>query len=441
MGETHVHERGSPHRFGVAFFCFLLGLLNYLDRVVIGYSVEPIKAEFGLDDATFGLLMSAFAVGTLLINGVAGWLLDKLRVRSVWSVSIFWWSLAMASLGIIDIFWIFLAMRFVLGLGEGVNFPAMNRALTDWMPPQELGRALTVGLLGVPLALLVGGPILSHMIVGIGWRWSFVSLGLLGLVLGVVFVLLYRDTAVTEEPVASSASKTSETPESREPRSNRATHRLHRIQRAKVRQLLKDPTLLATAWSFFAFGYVLFFGVSWLPGYLQQTWHVKLTTIGWFAAAPWGVSIVLMIAVGWLSDVVHAKTGDLRKSRIHVIWICQLIAVFCFLPLVFTESLTFAVIFLSLAVGFSMAPNAPYYSVCAELYPERAGLATGVIVTFFSASGIVSPLLTGWLADVFGNFGGAFAALCVVVVTSVFGLVVFARPRAANGAVPRGDAA
>jgi len=74
-----------------------------------------------------------------------------------------------------------------------------------------------------------------------------------------------------------------------------------------------------------------------------------------------------------------------------------------------------------------MAPNSPYYSICAELFPPRTGTATGVIVTFFSAAGIVCPWITGWIADVAGGFGPAFATLCVVVGTGVLGMLIFAR--------------
>ncbi len=87
-----------------------------------------------------------------------------------------------------------------------------------------------------------------------------------------------------------------------------------------------------------------------------------------------------------------------------------------------------AMICLSFAIGFSMMPNSPYYSVCTDLCKERAGLATGIMVTFFSASGIVSPLLTGWLTDLVGGFAAAFGALIVIVTSAIVGMIVFAKP-------------
>ena len=42
----------------VVGLAFALGLVNYLDRVVISYAVGPIQKDFGIDNASFGLAMS-----------------------------------------------------------------------------------------------------------------------------------------------------------------------------------------------------------------------------------------------------------------------------------------------------------------------------------------------------------------------------------------------
>ena len=156
---------------------------------------------------------------------------------------------------------------------------------------------------------------------------------------------------------------------------------------------------------------------------------MDLKSVGWSTTLPWGIALVLMPLAGWVSDLLMRRTGSVRRARVHVIWICQLLAVLFFIPVMFVSEATTAVVFISLAIGFSMAPNSPYYSICADLFPPRTGIATGIIVTFFSVSGIVCPWITGWIADVAGGFGPAFATLCVVVGSGVVGLLVFADGR------------
>jgi len=297
-------------------------------------------------------------------------------------------------------------MRVVLGLGEGVNFPAMNSAVADWMPPRMAGRAVGIMVVGVPAALLIGGPLLSHLISAFSWRWAFIILAVGSGLLAIALPLMYR------RPAGACASE-------------RPRHDWWR--------LLKNQTLLATSWSFFAFGYVLWFGITWIPGYFEQTYGMELTKIGWFSTLPWGLAVILIPLVGWYSDRRMVTTGSIRSARVHPIWFFQLIGALCFIPLIFTHNQNLAILMLSLGIGFSMAANAPYYSICTDLFPGDAATATGIMVTCFSISGLTTPLLTGWLTDSFGGFDAAFAALAAFVVTGALGMLLFAKPHQAGG--------
>ena len=95
----------------VVSLALILGLVNYLDRVVISYAIGGIQADFGVDNASFGLAMSLFAAGTLAVNGVSGLLLDRFGARVVWSVGLFIWTVAMFLLGLVEYWWLFLMFR------------------------------------------------------------------------------------------------------------------------------------------------------------------------------------------------------------------------------------------------------------------------------------------------------------------------------------------
>jgi MFS family permease len=155
---------------------------------------------------------------------------------------------------------------------------------------------------------------------------------------------------------------------------------------------------------------------------------MELTSIGWFSTLPWGLACLLIPLVGWYSDRRMSRTGSIRAARVHPIWIFQLLGAVCFVPLIFTHDQTIAILMLSLGIGFSMAANAPYYSICTDLFPDDAGAATGIMVTCFSISGLVTPVLTGWLTDTFGGFDAAFVALAAFVTTGAIGMIIFAKP-------------
>ncbi|MDG2477220.1 MAG: MFS transporter [Phycisphaerales bacterium] len=386
----------------ITLLALALCLVNYLDRVVISFAIEPIKHDFGLTNTSFGLAISLFALGALAVNGLSGLLLDRFGVRLIWTIGLVIWSLAMIGLGLTEVWVFFLVMRVVLGIGEGVNFPAMNRSVADWMPPRLAGRTVGVMLLGVPAALLLGGPILANLIEDIDWRNAFLVLAIGSGLIGVAIPIVYRRPAQTEiDPNPHCVSWWT---------------------------LIRNPTLLATSWSFFAFGYVLWFGITWIPGYFEQVWHMDLASIGWFSTLPWGLACLFIPLIGWYSDSRMERTGRIRASRVHPIWVFQLLGALCFVPLVFMHSQMMAITMLSLGIGFSMAANAPYYSICTDLFKQNAAAATGIMVTFFSISGLITPVLTGWLTDEFGGFNAAFASLAVFVASGAIGMLLFAHP-------------
>ena len=83
-----------------------LGLVNYLDRVVISYAIGPIQRDFGIDNASFGLAMSLFAAGTLAVNGISGVLLDRYGARKIWAIGLLVWSATMFLMGWIEYWWL-----------------------------------------------------------------------------------------------------------------------------------------------------------------------------------------------------------------------------------------------------------------------------------------------------------------------------------------------
>lgn len=380
----------------------LLCFANYLDRVVISFAIEPIRQDFGVDNAGFGLAMTLFAAGAIAVNMISGVLLDRLGVRLVWLVGIATWTLAMFMLGMVEYWWLFLVFRVLLGVGEGVNFPAMNRAVCDWIPSRHASKVTAACLIGVPGSFLLAGPLFGWLIEDNGWRDTFKLLSLCSLLLLIAVLILYRDPARPERGAAP-----------REP----------------WLPLLKDPMLLATSWSFFAFGAILYFGLTWIPGYFQQTYGLDLASIGWFTTLPWGLAIILMQAIAWFSDALHKRHGNTRTSRVYLIIAFQLTAAGCFVPLAFVETSTWAIFWLTVGIGCSMAPNAPYYSILTDQYGERTGAATGVMITFFSASGLLLPVIIGVLTDSSGSFDSTFLLIAAIVASGAMGMFLFARPK------------
>ncbi|MCY0884730.1 MAG: MFS transporter, partial [Firmicutes bacterium] len=359
------------YRWTVVGLMFVITVINYIDRSAIAYAIGPLQRLLHLDPAQVGLVLGAFGAGYTVTTFFGGIWVDRQGPRRVWSLSALVWSLSVAGTALAAGFAWLWGVRALLGLAEGPNFPSMNRVVGDWLAPRERAIALGWGLVGVPFALMIGAPLVSQLVVRVGWRAMFLILGALGLLWLPFWLAGMRD--VPEEHPRVSRTELLHIRAGEPPEVSSRTRRARQLAEAGSpwRQLLTNPTLLANDWAFFVFGYLLFFFLGWLPTYLGTQYHLNLGRVGLFASLPWLFATVLLAATGYLSDLVLKRTGNLRYARSYPIWISLLLSGLSLLPVILVHRLEVAVLGISLAVGFGMAANSAYYAVNVDLAPSR----------------------------------------------------------------------
>lgn len=413
--------RRSRYRWVVASLIFLITLVNFIDRSAISFVIDPLKKEFHFTDTEFGMILSAFGLGYILLTVLGGWLVDVWGARFVWPLAAFTWSLFVGLLGLASGFWGFIALRFLLGVAEGPHFPAMTRSISNWLSPSERARALSLGLVAIPLSSVIGSPITSYLVADFGWRLMFFIISSFGILWAFIWYALFRDRPedsiyVNEAELRYIA------------RSEQGVKKKGLPSKIDWRFIITHPVLIANNVAYFAFGYMLFFATLWLPGYFLSQHGLNLKTVGWYLTIPWLVGAVFLKAGGILSDYLYKKTGRSRWARSHLIWVSQLLAAVCFVILSFTNSLGLSIFFLSLGLGFGLMPQPAFFSINIDVAKERAGSAQGVTSGCLSLAGIIAPALTGWLIDLTGNFQGAFLLLAGMTVVAVITVILFHHP-------------
>lgn len=421
----------TNYRWFIMALAFIVIVINYMDRSAISYAIGPIKAEFHLKDQEFGYISSAFGIGYLVMTLGGGIIVDLWGARKAWTWAAVAWSAVTAALAMVSGFWPLFFMRTMLGITEGPCFPAMTRVVTDWLPMSERARSTAFGLAAVPLASVIGAPVISHLIEHVGWKMMFVILGSLGFVWAIAWHLVFRD--YPENSAKVSPSELEFIREGRESHVGKSDDeiRSHHLGTGKTtwRFMLLNPSLMANNFAFFSFGYLLFFAISWLPGFLQDTYHLKLTHAGELLVMPWLTAAVMLAGAGFISDYLWRKTGSIRIARSHMIWICQLLSALCFIPIVvFPQSLTVAMVFLSLGIGFGLMPNSAFYALNSDLAGDRAGTSLGLMDCFLAAAGILAPSITGTLVTATGNFNSAIILMIGFTLVSVLGIIFFQHP-------------
>ncbi len=382
---------------------FFTLMINYFDRSAIAYAISQIQQEFQLNNLEFGALGAAFGFGYLFMTVVGGMLVDKFKAHKVLSGSAALWSILSILIGIVTGYWLFYALRVLLGVTEGPCFPAVTRVIADWLPMTNRVKIMACTLVAVPLASALGAPLMAYLINHFSWRGTYIILGFAGLIFAVLWALFYRDKTELSTPVQDKTNK------------------------SDWKKVLFTPALLANNFAYFSYGYLLFFALLWLPGYLEQSYGLKLHQIGWFLTIPWLCAAIFLLAGGFISDKLFAKTQSIRIARSHIIWISQLLSALCFIPVILSPHLTTALIFISLGLGFGFMSNSIFYSLNIDLAKEHAATSLGIMDWFFGLAGIIAPWLTGYLSKITHNFNSAIFMMIVFTLCGVVGIIVFQR--------------
>ena len=103
------------------------------------------------------------------------------------------WSLSIGTTALAGSFAVLYAARVLLGVSEGPNFPALTGAVSHWLSPHERATALGNALLAVPLALAIGGPIVTQLLGWLDWRLTFAALFVLSVAWVPLWYFLFRD--------------------------------------------------------------------------------------------------------------------------------------------------------------------------------------------------------------------------------------------------------
>jgi len=429
----HRPSRPTNYRWIIIALAFAITLVNYLDRSAISYAIGPLREEFGINEAQFGIIGGAFGIGYMIMTVGGGVLVDAFGARRIWSAAALFWSLCTMCMGVAANFEGLFLLRTTLGIAEGPHFPSLTRVVADWLPIEERARATAIGLTAVPFASVLGAPLISSLILSFGWKVMFAILGMLGIGWSFIWYFLYRDHPrdsiyVSKEELEHIGLPSNAGPSNAVPGGAHAGKNEGGNSKTTWRFMLFNPSLLANNLAFFAFGYLLFFALTWLPGYFEHAYGLQLKQMRWYLIAPWLTAAILLPMAGFLSDWLYKKTGSMRVARSRLIWICQLISVACFVPLLFTHTLSITLVFISLGLGIGLMPNAAFYALNCDLAHDKAATSLGIMDCFFALAGILAPILTGCVAQYTGDFKGAFALLIGFGLIGVVAVLFFQKP-------------
>jgi MFS family permease len=183
----------TNYRWFIVFLLFAITAVNYIDRAAISYAIPMMQRDLGLSPADTGIILGAFGIGYAITTLIGGFAVDRYGPRLVLTVAAILWSLSIGTTALAGSFAVLYAARVLLGVSEGPNFPALTGAVSHWLSPHERATALGNALLAVPLALAIGGPIVTQLLGWLDWRLTFAALFILSVAWVPLWYFLFRD--------------------------------------------------------------------------------------------------------------------------------------------------------------------------------------------------------------------------------------------------------
>ena len=386
-------------RWVLIVWMFVMSAVAYLDRVNISIAGKAIAGEFHLDDVQLGWVFSAFVLGYALFQAPGGRLADRFGPRWIVTIGVIWWGVFTSLSASIPAFagalWLLIGVRFALGTGEAVVYPASNRLVAKWIPSNERGVANGLIFAGVGVGAGITPPLIRYVLVNYGWRWSFWVSAILGLFAGLVWYLLARDVP-EEHPWVDREERALIEAGLPQPAEEHDTHRT-----LPWTAILRSKELLAITTSYFTYGYAAYIFFSWFFIYLSSVRKLDLKSSSYYSMLPFIAMAVCSPLGGWISDELTKRYGK-RVGR------CGIAAIGIALSAVFialgtqVASAQLASVVLAGGAGALYLSQSSFWSVTADVAGSSAGSVSGIMNMGGQIGGAVTASLTPWIADHFG---------------------------------------
>ncbi|MDR5784786.1 MFS transporter [Caballeronia sp. LZ065] len=390
-GEDTVRQTDTSRTYYRAYWRLLPLLLicylvAYLDRVNVGFAKLQMLDALHFDDAIYGLGSGIFFAGYFFFEVPSNLVMRKVGARKWIARIMLTWGVISAAMIFVKTPTMFYIARFLLGAAEAGFAPAIMYLLTLWFPARYRGRAMSIYVMGAPLAFVVGGPISGYILHALSgnehlaaWQWLFLIEAIPAVALAFI-VLAFLDDDPAHSRWISEEESQNVLAELRAENANKVDH-------SSVRAFLANRKL----WEFCGIYFCLIMGLYalgfWMPSLIKRSGVIDPFAIGLYSAVP---NIFAAIAL-YVSNRSADRTGG---RRVHfalfiVIGAAGLAASMWFSagPLVTTACL-------SVAAAGVYSCIALFWALPTSLF---VGASVAAALAFINSVGNIAGFMSPWL--------------------------------------------
>lgn len=397
------------YKWEVLALLWMAYLLNQADRQVFNTVLPAIRDTLHLTDTSIGLIATIFNLCYAVMVPLGGWAGDKFSRKWVTTIAILFWSVATMFTGLATGVVMLILLRSVATGGGEAFFGPANYSLLGQYHTDTRARAMSIHQTAYYVGVILAGWLAGYIADKLGWQYSFIIFGAVGVVWGIVMAIRLKDKK--EDVQAASDS-----------RPDRESQKLGIFDGFKT--VFTTPTALILTIGFSGLIFVITGFMTWIPAFLQEEFGQSQAAAGFNSMFyTYVAAFIGVLLAGSLSDKFAAKSNKARMMLQAFGLIAG--AVFLF---IMGSSTTLWVLYLSFAGwGFFRAFfDANTYTVLYDVTPARlhASCSSAMITTGF-AVGALAPVVLGAMKESLGSLSATFPVLGVIwVVCGILMVIV-----------------
>ena len=411
-------HRSGRVRWWIVWTLFFSTVINYISRQTFSVLAPVITAQYHLSHTDLARILGAFQVSYAVTWLVGGVILDAVGTRLGLALAVVFWSVINILTGFASSVFAFASFRFLLGIGEGFNWPGASKTVAEWFPSQERSFAVAIFDSGSSVGGALAALTIPLIALALGWRWAFVLSGMLGFVWLALWLRVYhpvdRHPAVTPEEVSliRAGQEVPSISTERGPRRWLSLARQRNVWGVVLGRALTDPI-----WWFYVF---------WLPQYLSDARGFSLKRISLFAWMPFVAADLGNFTGGLISGYCVRRGVSVVRARV---WVCvfSCLPILAGIPAANVHSVYVALGLICFALWGYASWSTMGLTLPSDLFPQD------VVATVTGLSGLVAGLVgaaftfaVGMLVDRF-SYGPAFLIAGLMPLFATLSLLLLIR--------------
>ena len=429
MSNPALKQALSKIRWRILPFVALMFAMAIIDRSNIGFAKHALQADTDLSNAAFALGAGIFFIGYAVFEVPSNLMLHKIGARIWLSRIMVTWGLVSAAMMFAHDETSFYILRFLLGVAEAGLSPGVVLYLTYWFPQNQRGSAYGIYYFGVPVSLMVGGPVSGWLLesaqLGLtGWQWMFVTEGLAASIIG-VFAFFYLTDKPRDAKWLSSEEKAA------------IEHELEKEQLQKAnkgpsswRAAMFNPVVLYFTLIYFTIQVSVYGVLFYLPTRIAELLGTGIgLKVGALTSIPWIATVIMLYLV--------TRHADRKGQQTRYAALMLALAAVGMIGSTLSGNLVLVIVaFCVAAAGFITVQ--PLFWTLPTRFLGGAAAASGIAVigALGNLGGFLAPTVKTWAEGYFNNPHAGMYFLAGMALLGALMLVRSARAGHEPGTLP-----